>query len=288
MTFTHPVRSAVSHDISNNDFLKSASVARFLLAGLFVLVWSGAAVAAVPEWFEPLPIEEELLKMAAGEGMVLVEGGCFRMGDIFEDGKKDERPVHEVCVRDFYMGRYEVTQREWRDVMGSNPAYFKGDERPVETVSWSDVQRFLSNLNIKSGKNYRLPTEAEWEYAARSGGKMERLAGAASDNAIDDYAWYVMNAMKQTHEVGEKKPNGLGLYDMSGNVWEWVFDWYDKKYYKKSIKDNPAGPPKGKYRVLRGGGSFFKPWYLRTVERWFHHPAKRHFYFGFRLAHSVE
>jgi formylglycine-generating enzyme required for sulfatase activity len=257
------------------------------LPALLVLVAPFEARSEIPRWFEPLPLEEELLMRAAGEGMVFVKGGCFQMGDIFDDGKRDERPVHEVCVSDFYMGRYEVTQREWRDVMGTNPSYFKGDERPVESVNWEDVQDFIATLNAKTAGNYRLPTEAEWEYAARSGGKRERLAGAADEGVIDQYAWYVLNAMKQTHEVGRKAPNGLGLYDMSGNVWEWTFDWYGKKYYKKSIKDNPAGPPKGKYRVLRGGGSFFKPWFLRTVERWFHHPLKRHFYFGFRLSQSA-
>ena len=266
-------------------FLKRAFVLTMPL--LFVLAAATPARSGVPEWFEPLPLEEGFIVAAAGEGMVLVKGGCFQMGDIFKDGKRDERPVHEVCVSDFHIGQYEVTQREWVEVMGTNPSYFKGPDRPVETVSWDDVQYYISTINTKMGSSYRLPTEAEWEYAARSGGKREWLAGAADNGAIDAYAWYVRNAVKQTHDVGKKTPNGLGLYDMSGNVWEWVSDYYGKKYYKKSVKDNPAGPSIGKFRVLRGGGSFFKPWYLRTVERWFHHPGKRHYYFGFRLAQSA-
>ena len=176
------------------------------------------------------------------------------MGDTFGDGGSDEKPIHEVCVDDFYLGEHEVTQGEWKEVMGNNPSEFKncGDDCPVETVSWNDVQHYIRKLNNKTGLNYRLPTEAEWEYAARSGGREERYAGTSKKSELGDYAWYWGNSGKKTHPVKTKQPNFLGLYDMSGNVYEWVSDWYGKDYYRNSPKDNPKGPGSGKYRVLRG------------------------------------
>lgn len=199
---------------------------------------------------------EASIEAAGGEiaGMVFIKGGCFDMGDSFGDGNADEKPVHQVCVDDFYMGKYEVTQREWRDVMGSNPSYFKNcDNCPVEQVSWDVVQEFMRKLNSRTGQNYRLPTEAEWEYAARSGGKREKWAGTSSEDELGDYAWYDKNSGSKTHPVGQLKPNGLALYDMSGNVWEWVEDLYDENYYRESPKDNPTGSRRGQFRVLRGG-----------------------------------
>jgi formylglycine-generating enzyme required for sulfatase activity len=189
---------------------------------------------------------------AIGIEMVSVKGGCYQMGDTFGDGDSNEKPVHEVCVDDFYMGKYEVTQGQWKAIMGNNPSSFKdcGDNCPVEQVSWNDIQDFINKLNQKTGKKYRLPTEAEWEYAARSGGKNEKYSG--SDD-IDSVAWYDKNSGRETHTRGQKQPNGLGIYDMSGNVWEWVTDWYDSNYYKNSPKDNPKGVNSGSLRVRRGG-----------------------------------
>ena len=194
---------------------------------------------------------------------VLVKGGCFQMGDTLGNGGSDEKPVHEVCVDDFTIGKYEVTQAQWEAVMGSNPSNFKqcGGNCPVEQVSWNDIQEFIKKLNATVGADsvrpeansirpYRLPTEAEWEYAARSGGKSEKYAG---DNDLDSVAWYNSNAGSQTHPVGQKQSNGLGLYDMIGNVWEWCQDCYDDSYYKNSTKNNPQGELSGSYRVLRGG-----------------------------------
>lgn len=218
-----------------------------------------------------------------GMEFVFVKGGCFDMGDTFGDGYSDEKPVHTVCVSDFYMGKYEVTQGQWKAIMGNNPSYFKncGDNCPVENVSWYEVQEFIERLNSKTGKKYRLPTEAEWEYAARSGGKREKYAGT-NDNP-DNYAWYDSNSGKKTHPVGQKRPNSLGLYDMSGNVWEWVSDWYDGNYYKNSPRNNPQGPSTGSARVLRGGGWYNFPQVVRAASRGRYNPSGRGNDVGFRL-----
>ena len=155
--------------------------------------------------------------------MVFVQGGSFQMGS--NNGQSDEKPVHSVTVSDFYIVKYEVTQKEWRDIMGSNPSKWKGDNLPVEKVSWDDVQTFIKKLNAKTGLNYRLPTEAEWEYAARGGNKSNGYKYSGS-NDIGSVAWYASNSGSKTHSVGQKKPNELGIYDMTGNVWEWCNDWY--------------------------------------------------------------
>jgi formylglycine-generating enzyme required for sulfatase activity len=220
---------------------------------------------------------------ATGMQMVFVKGGCYQMGDTFGDGYANEKPVHEVCVNDFYIGKYEVTQGQWQRIMGNNPSYYKncGDNCPVEQVSWNDIQQFIQRLNNQSGKQYRLPTEAEWEYAARSGGKSEKYAGG---NDVDAVAWYDGNSGRETHPVGQKQPNGLGLYDMSGNVWEWCSDWYGEKYYGQSFRDNPDGPSSGSYRVLRGGSWNGEPRGGRVAYRVRYNPGGRYGSHGFRLA----
>ncbi len=202
-----------------------------------------------------MPYGKEYTDTTTGMEFVYVPGGCYQMGDTFGDGDGDERPVHEVCVDSFYLGKYEVTQGEYQEIAGKNPSEFGGwlwkDERyPVENVSWADAQSFIRTLNQRSDKNYRLPTEAEWEYAARSGGKKERYSGS---NALDAVAWHGGNSERSTHSVGTQQANSLGLYDMSGNVLEWCQDWYDKSYYQKSPRQNPLGPLSGSYRVNRGG-----------------------------------
>ena len=224
------------------------------------------------------------------------------MGDTFGEGSSNEKPVHEVCVDDFYLGEHEVTQGEWKEIMGNNPAYFKsGDDYPVETVSYDDIQEFTRKLNRKTGKRYRLPTEAEWEYAARERGKKVRYAGGFSnENDLQRYAnlcdvnckydWKKKNqddGFKETSPVKRYKPNSLGLYDMSGNVWEWVSDWHDDKYYKNSPRSNPSDPNSGKYRVLRGGSWNGEPDGLRAANRYRNVPTEQFNAFGFRLAVSV-
>lgn len=206
------------------------------------------------------------------------------MGDKFGDGHSNEKPVHTVCVSDFYLGKYEVTQGQWKKVMGANPSSFKSsDDYPVETVSWNDAQEFIRKLNQMSGKNYRLPTEAEWEYAARSGGKKERWARTSNKYELGEYAWGKANSGNQTHPVGQKKPNDLGFYDMSGNLYEWVNDWYNEDYYKNSPKNNPQGPDRGSERVLRGGGWGSGARNERAAFRSKHNPAYRANFTGFRL-----
>ena len=207
----------------------------------------------------------------------------------FGDGQADEKPVHTVCVDDYYIGKYEVTQGQWQSVMGNNPSFFKncGEKCPVEQVSWNDIQEFIKKLNAKTGKKYRLPTEAEWEYAARSGGKKEKYAGTSSDVELGKYAWYSANSGGSAHPSGQKQPNSLGLYDMTGNVWEWCQDWYGEKYYSQSTRKNPSGPQSGTRRVLRGGAWLFEPAGIRAATRYGLTPASRSDLYGFRLSISV-
>ena len=187
--------------------------------------------------------------------MVYVQGGSFWMGATDEqagDYQSNETPVNRVHLSSYYISQTEVTQELWREVMGTNPSYFLGDvQRPVEKVSWNDCQTFLTRLNELTGKNFRLLTEAEWEFAARGGNKSKGYKYAGS-NTIDSVAWYSGNAGGKPHAVATKAPNELGLYDMSGNVYEWVNDWYGS--YNSGEKTDPTGPATGSYRVLRGGG----------------------------------
>jgi len=191
---------------------------------------------------------------ATGMQFALVKGGCYQMGNTFNEGEKhNNEPVHEVCVNDFYMGKYEVTQGEWRKIMGENPSEFQkcGDSCPVEQVSWYDAQRFICEINSRSGKRYRLPTEDEWEYAARSGGKSEKWAGTSSESSLGDYGWYDKNSDGKIHPVGQKLPNGLGIYDMTGNVWEWCAGLYKDGYFRTRPRKRSSSYDTN--RVKRGG-----------------------------------
>ena len=166
------------------------------------------------------------------------------------DCGNDERPEHQVTLNDFYIGKYEVTQALWQALMGNNPSNSKGDNLPVEEISWDDAQEFIRKLNDRTGKNYRLPTEAEWEYAARGGSKSNGYKYSGSNN-VGTVAWFDENSDGRTHPVGIKTANELGIHDMSGNVWEWVQDWFGE--YSGILQANPTGPAEGSDRVVRGG-----------------------------------
>ena len=221
--------------------------------------------------------------------MVYVEGGTFTMGATAEQGSdadSNEKPAHQVSLSSFSIGRYEVTQEEWQAVMGSNPSSFKGPKRPVKNVSWDDCQAFIKKLNEMTGKNFRLPTEAEWEFASRGGIKSQGYKYSGSNN-LNSVAWYEDNSGNTTHDVGQKSPNELGIYDMSGNVWELCQDWYDDvgNYYRSSPQTNPMGPSSGSLRVLRGGSWNNRAGGCRVSLRGFCYPYDRDNDLGLRLAH---
>ena len=214
--------------------------------------------------------------------MVFVEGGTFQMGS--NDGDSDEKPVHQVTLSNYYIGKTEVTQELWQAVMGSNPSFssFKGAKNPVNYVSWNDCQEFIKKLNKLTKQNFRLPTEAEWEYAARGGNKSRGYKYSGSDY-LGSVAWYEDNSGNEVHPVGSKSPNELGLYDMSGNVWEWCSDWYGS--YPSSSQTNPTGPSSGSYRVLRGGSFYVGAAGCRSANRFINGPIYRSLSLGLRLAH---
>ena len=225
--------------------------------------------------------------------MVAVEGGTFTMGATAEQGSDayyDEKPAHVVMLSSFSIGETEVTQALWQAVMGSNPSYFIDDlNRPVERVSWYDCQTFITKLNEMTGKTFRLPTEAEWEFAARGGNKSQGYKYSGS-NDVNEVAWYWYSIPSQSSDnagygiqtVATKKANELGLYDMSGNVWEWCQDWYSD--YSSSPSTNPTGPAAGSYRVFRGGGWTSDAWACRVSSRGSHYPSNTNHDLGLRLA----
>ncbi|MCP1385590.1 formylglycine-generating enzyme family protein [Runella salmonicolor] len=230
-----------------------------------------------PKNYAPTPktdaLSEELSRL-----MVAVKGGTFQMGS------KDEKPIHTVVLNDFYISKYEVTQRQWRNIMGTLPKKLTNNgcnDCPIEQVSWNEVQEFIKKLNLRTGQNFRLPTEAEWEYAARGGTQK-------SKNTVElkDAGWYRSNSGKKTHPVGQKLPNELGLYDMLGNVWEWCQDWYDPNFYAKSPVNNPVNVAEEKYRVIRGGSLDSGADATTLTTRDGYKPASDNGYVGFRLVHN--
>jgi formylglycine-generating enzyme required for sulfatase activity len=236
---------------------------------------------------EPMNQDERVSNKYLQFDMVKVRGGTFTMGCTGEQGSDCydwEKPAHQVTVSEFYIGRYEVTQREWRQVIGSDPPglRFKGcDNCPVEGVSWEDIQQFLSKLNAMTGKTYRLPTEAEWEYAAR-GGALSRGYKYSGSNSLDAVAWHDGNSGDKTRPVGQKQANELGLYDMNGNVWEWCQDWYGP--YAAGAQTNPKGPSRAANRIIRGGSWNSGARYCRNTYRNISNPPSfRSFNLGFRL-----
>jgi len=214
---------------------------------------------------------------------IWVPGGTFEMGDVCGDGREDEKPVHTVDLDGFWLGKFPVTQSHWEKVMDSNPSLFKGPDNPVERVSWIDAQKFINKLDNRSAATgFRLPTEAEWEYAARSGGRTELFSGG---NDVDHVAWYSGNSGGMTKPVGGKAPNGLGIFDMSGNVWEWVEDvWDNHAYSRPNRRNSPVITSGGSGRVNRGGSWINEPVNIRVACRDWALPEVRYRYLGFRLA----
>jgi formylglycine-generating enzyme required for sulfatase activity len=274
---------------------KTAIFAAFLLAFVLLLfiAMPGAALAA-----------DKTHTNSIGMEFALIPAGSFIMGD--EPGpdmegfiiaeihatKITERykttPLHNVTIsRPFYLGKYQVTQTQWEAVMGNNPSKFKGRNNPVENVSWHDAQEFIKRLNVREGHTrYRLPTEAEWEYAARAGTSTTYSFGN-DKKALSGYAW-CDDSEVTPHPVGQKQPNAWGLYDVHGNVWEWVQDWHGENYYASSPATDPGGPSSGQYRMLRGGSWYDHPEFCRSGFRKYNSPDARYDFIGFRLALSPE
>jgi formylglycine-generating enzyme required for sulfatase activity len=228
--------------------------------------------------------EDERINLDLYIKMIQVKGGCFKMGDNFGDGHYDERPVHRVCIDDYAMSEAEITQAFWEKVTGMNPSKSKGPNKPVEFIGYVDAMAFIYMLNEKTGRHFRLPTEAEWEFAARNRGKLEKWSGTNDEDDLIDYAWFDFNAMNETQPVKTKKPNPLGFYDMNGNVWEWVYDYYDMGYYTNAPSDNPEGPDFAVWRALRGGSFIDDSSKLRNSGRYGSVFSRRTSNTGFRLA----
>lgn len=234
-----------------------------------------------------IPVLNTKILNSFSENMVEVEGGTFIMGCKDDQGKdcnENEKPAHKVSVTSFKISKYEVTRAQWRAVMGNYSPMFKGcDQCAMENVSWNKLKLFIDKLNTQTGRRFRLPTEAEWEYAARGGNKSQGFQYSGS-NDLDKVAWYNGNSNK-TKPVGKKQPNELGLYDMTGNLEEWCADWYGEKYYENSPDKDPQGPAAGQTKVIRGGS--WIQWYdknrlkvsFRTMEK----PENMPYDTGFRL-----
>ena len=245
---------------------------------------TAVAASSSPSSFSSSAAIETITVNGVSFNMVRVDGGTFTMGATKEQGSDaydDEKPAHKVTLSTYSIGETEVTQALWQAVMGSNPSNWKGDNLPVETVSWDDCQTFIQKLNQLTGRRFRLPTEAEWEYAARGGNKSRGYKYSGS-NSIGDVAWYTSNASSQTHSVKTKQANELGLYDMSGNVYEWCQDWYGS--YSSGSQTNPTGPSSDSRRVNRGGSWSGSAGGCRVSYRYGHSPGNTNFFLGLRLA----
>ena len=254
----------------------------FICASLFFILHSS--------FFTSLRAQDSVVRVSVAEGvaidMVWVKGGTFTMGNN-ETPKgvkltyEASRPEHKVTVGNYYIGRFEVTQALWTAVMGENPSKFTGnDSLPVENVSWEEAQRFTILLSQLTGRRFRLPTEAEWEYAARGGVRNYPFAGCERGQ-LDKYSWYCVNSERMTHPVGRLKPNAWGLYDMSGNVAEWCQDWMDA--YTKEAQENPHGPREGENKILRGGHYNSTSPACTVYDRAWYLPMMKQEYFGLRV-----
>ena len=313
------IQNAPDYDYVEDNYKKSANKKAWIAGGIvFVAVILGIILLGTdrkPEYAEDTtPVEEvvpevtEPAEVAAPaalpdlpSNMIRVDGGTFMMGS--NNGEDDEQPVHQVTVSSFYIGKHEVTQKEWRDVMGSNPSYFKGDYLPVESITWYDAVEYCNKRSQQEGltpcysgsgdyincnwnaNGYRLPTEAEWEFAARGGTQSKGYTYSGS-NGIGSVAWYNDNSGSTTHSVGTKSPNELGIYDMSGNVWEWCWDWYGN--YASTSQNNPTGATSGSYRVLRGGSWLNSDYRCRVAYRLDNAPDSWNISFGLRVLRATQ
>jgi formylglycine-generating enzyme required for sulfatase activity len=225
-----------------------------------------------------------------GMELIRLPAGSFVMGGDWDAEQADENelPQHEVTFKQpFYIGRTPVTQSQWEAVMGTNPSEFRGEDHPVETVSYEDAAAFLARLNAsEDSPGYRLPTEAEWEYAARAGTASTYCFGPQTVR-LTEYAWFQKNSGRSTQPVGRLAANAWGLYDMHGNVHEWCADWFDRNYYARSPRENPRGPRKGVARCLRGGDWGSEAWYCRCAIRSLSAPSRRSPRVGVRIARSL-
>ncbi len=249
-----------------------------LVAMIFVCVLASSAFSE----------QEQEITNSIGMKFRLIPAGSFMMGASPDDGEAEagEYPSHRVEIsKPFYIGIHEVTQELYERVMGENPSEFKGADRPVERVSWNDAVDFCRRLSEMTGENYRLPTEAEWELACRAGSETKYSWG---DNMDGDYAWYDDNSGSETHPAGQKHPNAWGLYDTSGNVWEWCQDWFDENYFSRSPAQDPVGPSSGTSRVVRGGSWYNYAKNMRSSSRFGFRPDKGNHYIGFRVVREVE
>ena len=244
------------------------SLARFLA----LAVAAGAALlSGMHAWYSAQALETAKLEYQAAQARFAAAGS-------------DEKPAHPVTLtKPFYLGKFEVTQEQYQQVTGQNPSNFKGQDNPVEQVSWDDAQEFCKRLSAKMQRTVRLPTEAEWEYSCRGGTRTTYYSGD-TEKDLKRVAWYDANAKNTTHPVGEKEQNVFGLYDMHGNVWEWCQDGYGDDYYSKSSTEDPQGPAIGAVRVLRGGSWFIDPGGCRSAFRSGTDPDDRYDVIGFRVA----
>ncbi|MBT5549284.1 MAG: formylglycine-generating enzyme family protein [Nitrospina sp.] len=228
--------------------------------------------------------DSQWVSPSTGMEFIRIPAGCSMMGT--ENGFDFESPVHKICVDEFYLGKFEVTQEQWDQYLPDNFSKFTGKFRPVERVSWNDAKIYIQELNNEENtEKYRLPYEAEWEYAARGGTTTQFYWG---DKIDDSYVWYFGTSNYKTHPVGLKKPNPFGLYDMLGNVWEWVEDWFANDYYQKSPIQNPEGPETGRFKVKRGGSQANLISHIKSHTRYRADPDKRHHINGFRVAFSPD
>lgn len=267
-----------------------------LLAAMIVIICSckkkdnapgpGSQAKPAPA-VNPLPSNPQqgtVWENSIGLKLVWIPPGEFEMGS--DDGESNEKPIHTVKIsKGYYMGIYEVTQEQYQKVMGTNPSKFKGEDNlPVEQVRWDDAVKFCENLTQKEGKTYRLPTEAEWEYACRAE-TTSKFSFGDSESQLVDYAWYDQNGGNKTHPVGTLKPNAWGLYDMHGNLFEWCRDWYAEDWYSKGPAENPLNESYGdtEFRVVRGGAWNNYASFCRVANRSYNNPSSRNLDIGFRL-----